>query len=82
MFENFGEKLCSKRYDTNDLKTSNLNSSERKKIAMTRKSTFLVFLQFGERLRRKRFDPNHLKNMLFGLLRALKDCHESKNKHS
>ena len=41
MFAKFDEKLCNKRYDTNDLKTRYLNSSKRKKIAMNRKENFL-----------------------------------------
>ena len=41
MFVNFGEKLCSKRYDTNDLKTRYLNSSKREKIGMNRTKNFL-----------------------------------------
>ena len=41
LFVKFGEKLCSKRYDTNDLKTRYLNSSKRKKIAMNRKENFI-----------------------------------------
>ena len=82
MFVKFGEKLCSKRYDTNDLKTHCLNSSNRKKIAGNRNVTFLVFVQFGVKLSSKRFDPKQLKNTLFGLLAELKDCYESKNKLS
>ena len=36
VFVKFGEKLCSKRYDTNDLKTRYLNFSKREKIGMNR----------------------------------------------
>ena len=41
VFVKFGEKLCSKRFDTNDLNTRYLNSSKREKIAMNRKENFL-----------------------------------------
>ena len=41
VFVKFGEKFCSKRYDTNDLKTRYLNFSKLKKIAMNRKENFL-----------------------------------------
>ena len=60
-FVNFGENLCSKRFDTNDLKTRYLNSSKRKKIAMNQKQTFLVFVKFSEKLCSKRFDTNDIK---------------------
>ena len=80
MFVQFGEKLRLKISDPNNLNSTFLDSTKRKNIAMNRKKqTFLVFVKFCEKLRSKRFDQNHLKNTLFGLVRALKDCYESKN---
>ena len=41
VFVQFSEMLCSKRYDTNDLKARYSNSSKRKKIAMNQKENFI-----------------------------------------
>src|SRR5665213_15211 len=61
VFVIFGEKLCTKRYDTNELKTLYLNSSKCKLIAMNRNETFLAFVKFLKTLCTKRYDTNDLK---------------------
>ena len=61
MFVKYGEKLCIKRYDTNNLKTRYLNYSKRKQTVMNRIENYFVFVKFGEKLCTKRYDTNDLK---------------------